>query len=388
MGGGSHGAHVFAVEDTSVQVVFAHLPAGDWQVEAGGQIARLHQARRGPAAATVHGLPAATRIDVTLSGPGVPRTPVARARTLEPPPGRLLSRLATMSDIHLGSYAFGLRNTITEDPEPGWHPFPWRCAHAALTEAVAWGAEMLVVKGDLTATGRRSQLNDVGQLFSAAPVPVHLMLGNHEITRRGTDPWAVLAAWGLDTLRDVRVIDQPGIRVVLAHTPAPISGRGHLTAPVKAKVLEAAAGAPGGVLLLLHHYLQAWPLPTFYPISIPSPVANPFLAALGRSHPDTLISSGHSHRNRRYERRGLTLTEVASTIHYPGVWAGYAIYEGGIRQVVRRIVEPSATEWVERTRRAVGGFWGRWAAGRLSDRCFSLLWAHPAPAAPPAPGPD
>jgi hypothetical protein len=68
------------------------------------------------------------------------------------------------------------------------------------------------------------------------------------------------------------------------------------------------------------------------------------------------------------------VTEVASTKDHPGVWAGYAVYEGGIIQVVRRILHPDAMGWTELTRRAAGGAWGPYASGRLSDRCFTHVW--------------
>ena len=59
---------------------------------------------------------------------------------------------------------------------------------------------------------------------------------------------------------------------------------------------------------------------------------------------------------------------------YPGTWAGYLVYEGGIVQTVRRIMDPAALAWTERTRRNAMGAWGRWSPGRLTDRSFSHPW--------------
>jgi hypothetical protein len=70
----------------------------------------------------------------------------------------------------------------------------------------------------------------------------------------------------------------------------------------------------------------------------------------------------------------LLVSEVGSTKDFPGVWGGYAVHEGGIVQTVRRTLAPDAMEWTEYTRRAVGGFWGVWAFGSLSDRCVSHTW--------------
>ena len=51
-------------------------------------------------------------------------------------------------------------------------------------------------------------------------------------------------------------------------------------------------------------------------------------------------------------------------MHFPGTWAGYAVHEGGIRQVVRRVAAPDAIAWTDRTRHGLGGMWGLIAPGR------------------------
>jgi hypothetical protein len=87
-----------------------------------------------------------------------------------------------------------------------------------------------------------------------------------------------------------------------------------------------------------------------------------------------LVSSGHAHRHRRRQVDGIEVTEVGSPKDYPGTWAGYVIYERGIRQVVRRISAPEAIDWTEYTGRAVGGAWRLWSPGRLESRCFEMPW--------------
>ena len=42
------------------------------------------------------------------------------------------------------------------------------------------------------------------------------------------------------------------------------------------------------------------------------------------------------------------VTEVGSVKDHPGTWAGYLVYEGGIVQTVRRIMDPTALAWTER----------------------------------------
>jgi hypothetical protein len=111
-----------------------------------------------------------------------------------------------------------------------------------------------------------------------------------------------------------------------------------------------------------------------YPPGVPAGQARPFLDAVAAANPATVIAVGHSHRHRRHRHGLLVVTEIGATMHYPGTWAGYAVHEGGIRQVVRRVAAPAAIAWTERTKRALGGVWGLWAPGRREARCFSHTW--------------
>ena len=73
---------------------------------------------------------------------------------------------------------------------------------------------------------------------------------------------------------------------------------------------------------------------------------------------------------------GVPWVEVGSTKDYPGTWAGYVVHEGGIRQVVRRIVRRDVIGWTERTKRAAFGTWGLWSPGTLDARCFVHPWGR------------
>jgi hypothetical protein len=115
-------------------------------------------------------------------------------------------------------------------------------------------------------------------------------------------------------------------------------------------------------------------VPTHYPAGIPGAEARRALGAMARVKRDLVVTTGHSHRNRWRRAGPIVVSEVASTKDFPGVWAGYSVYEGGIVQVVRRTVATEAMVWIDRTRRALGGLWGPYAAGRRSDRCFSHPW--------------
>ena len=79
-----------------------------------------------------------------------------------------------------------------------------------------------------------------------------------------------------------------------------------------------------------------------------------------------MVTSGHTHRHRARRHGPLLVTEVGSPKDYPGTWAGYLVYEGGIVQTVRRVMAPEAIRWTQRTARMFGGAWGRWSPGRLT----------------------
>jgi predicted phosphodiesterase len=334
-----------------------------------------HDGQSSPGAVTIGGLEPATSYDVCLVGPGVPRVKIAVVATLPPPPGRLLTRFATISDCHIGERQVGFFGTF-HDPRPrprGLVPYPTRCATAAIAEAERWGADLLVAKGDLTQNGMPAELFDMVDILRSATVPVEAILGNHDV-RNSTDAVAVMAAGGVSVTSGARARDLPGVRLVLGHTPRPDRHAGRVP-PDQAGDLARLAGEGGApAVLALHHPPQRWPVETHYPPSISWRSSRQLVSALAAANPATLLIAGHTHRNRRYRVGGITVAEVGSTKDYPGQWAGYAVYEGGIRQVVFRVEEPSCVAWTERTREALGGVWGWWSPGRLADRCWTLEW--------------
>ncbi|MGH9076185.1 MAG: metallophosphoesterase family protein [Acidimicrobiales bacterium] len=327
-----------------------------------------------PGAVDVGGLEAGQTYEVYASLPGRPRARVAVATTLRPPPGRLLARLATISDLHLGETGFGARGTMTEaSPRPaGREPYPQRCARAAVAEAGGWGAGLLVVKGDLTASSAPAEFHMAGALLAGAPMPVLANLGNHDV-RYGMLGKAILARYGIEAPAPA-ARDLPGLRVVLGHTPFPGHRQGRVGPAQRDRLAELAAGAGGGALVLVHHQPESHHLPRSYPPGVPARQAGRLMQALAEANPATMVSAGHTHRCRRRDLASLVVTEVGSTKDYPGVWAGYAVHEGGIRQVVRRVAAHDAIAWTERTRAALWGAWGRWAPGTIEQRCFSHTW--------------
>lgn len=364
---------VFSVGTDSVQLTWSALGAG-WARFRAADVTIDQWVDGGPGAIVLEGLPAGRTVRITVDGEALPDGPRhLRATTLLPPPGQELFRLASVNDVHIGQRGSGKYHTLVEIPEPvDLHPV--RCLRAALDETQAWGAERLLVKGDLTHASKVEHWEKVGALLEDVKVPVDVVPGNHEGRRTNDiEPQAGLAPHGFRLVRGVQVIDQPGIRIIVGDSTIPRSDWGQVEGMAPA-VLRAARRATTGVLLGIHHQPMHTRFPTYIPPGIPGPEAKRFLAELGAANPRTLVSTGHTHRHRRHQFGPVVVTEIGSTKDFPGTWAGYQVYEAGIVQMVRRIAEPSCIRWTDYTRRAAGGLWQFWSPGPLRSRCFSHTW--------------
>ncbi len=240
---------------------------------------------------------------------------------------------------------------------------------------MAWGAQLMVAKGDLTNTATPAQARDVGRLLAASPVPLEAILGNHD-NKFGVDVRALLQSQGVDVAWQPRARDIPGLRLVLMSTASgnPRLHRGELAPQMSRQIAALVGESPGPAWVGLHHPFERLPFPTVYPPGFPFSEGRILLDALAGANRDTFVTFGHRHRNRRYDYGPIVITEVGSTKDYPGVWAGYKVFEGGLIQVVRRTLRPDVISWTETTRRAMNGQWRRWSPGRLEARCFAVQW--------------
>jgi 3',5'-cyclic-AMP phosphodiesterase len=417
---------VFAIDDSSVQLTWPASPAEGMEVEIGGVVARpepsptvevvldaggarpeaaapagdglvkrwAHRYRggrrrldrawpAGPGSVVIEGLAPGTTYDVVARAAGVPSFLAAQARTLTPPPGELLCKFATISDLHIGEKNFGVLRRIHEAEEgpPRFaiagtkiEPYPVRALRAAMAEAAAWGAELLVAKGDLSDWTTPSEVRDVGTILAASPVPVEAILGNHD-NQLGVDSRSLLEAQGVVVPWGPRAVDLPGLRLVLVNTASgnPHLHRGELPAKASQGVAALTRDAPAA-WVGLHHPPEKHRFPTVYPPGLPFDEGIELMEALVASNRATFVSCGHRHRNRRYAYGPISITEVSSTKDYPGVWAGYKVYESGLVQMVRRTSRKDVMAWTETTRRAMNGQWRRWSPGLLDDRCFGVEW--------------
>ena len=380
---------LFAVEDTTVQLTWPARGLGVTRLEVGDRRIEI-PARDGPDALVISDLDPASEIRwIDRSGW---RRPVAR--TLARPPGPELFRFATISDLHLGERSFGYRSTIVERPKPEV-AHPERATRAALAELTAWGAEALVVKGDVTHSGKPRQWDRFAAILADTDLPVLMIPGNHdsgegrrhdpdERSRRRHDddppepqlPISVAEArqrLGFEPVGPVQVFDVPGLRILAVDTTVPDDRAGQLRA-VNDEVVARAAEVDTPVFIAVHHQLLTLPFPHHPPPGIPARQSRRFLDQLQAANPAAFVTSGHTHRHRRRAHGSIVLTEVGSPKDYPGTWAGYVVHEGGIRQVVRRVAAPDILAWTDRTARAALGAWGRWSPGSLDARCFTHVW--------------
>ena len=364
---------VFGTGTTWIQLTWSALGPGPVEVRCGDHVIPL-DTDGGPGTVTVTELSSGSEHRIHVTGPGLP-APIAPlvARTLLPPPGALLHRIATVSDTHIGSRSTGFLHTIIEKPQPE-EAHPVRCARAALREARAWGADELVVKGDLVDHSHPEWWAQAASVLGELDVPISVVPGNHEWSGRGDrDPADGLARHGLDLVTDVAHRDRPGVRVVLLDSSIPGEDPGRVS-DVLERTLALARDTDLPLLVAMHHQPTRWRIPTYLPAGIPGPEADHFLRALGQANPRTIVTSGHTHRHRRRHVGPVTVTEVGSTKDFPGTWAGYEVHEGGIVQTVHRVAEPSCIRWTDHTRRAALGVWQLWSPGRLGDRCFTRTW--------------
>ena len=164
----------------------------------------------------------------------------------------------------------------------------------------------------------------------------------------------------------------PGLSVLCVDTIRAGVHGGRVANTVTSAALDLARAAPGPVMVLTHHPIDRFDLPLSYPPGVPNRQGAALIGRLANECELLLVSSGHTHAHRLRTIAGVSTTEVGSPKDLPGVWAGYSVAEGGVRQVLRRVDSPDINHWLDHTRFALGGIWGRWSVGRLADRSLQV----------------
>ncbi|MDP2291162.1 MAG: metallophosphoesterase [Actinomycetota bacterium] len=293
--------------------------------------------------------------------------------TMARPPGELLGRIATVNDVHFGEIECGRIDDHPEGPiqrpEPGEPPYPETMNRAAVTEIAAIDPMAIVVKGDLSQDGRP----DEWAAFEACYRPafgerLHVVRGNHD------------AYHGQTGYAGDRWIDLPGVSIALLDTVIPMATTGSVSAEQLDWLDAHAAGADRPVLVMGHH--QQWIAggadarrsDDYFGLH---PDASDALAeVVARRHRIVAYTAGHTHRHRvRHMSCGVPTIEIGCVKDFPGTWAEYRIYEGGVTQVVHRVSSPEALRWSERCRHLYRDFgidYESYALGALEDRCCNI----------------
>jgi 3',5'-cyclic AMP phosphodiesterase CpdA len=294
-------------------------------------------------------------------------------RTLPTPSGELLCRFATVNDVHFGETEAGRIDDLTDGPirraEPGAEPYPEVMNRAAASEMAAIDPAAVIVKGDLSVDGRPEEWAAFEACYRQRFTDrLHVVRGNHDAYRHQAeyagDQW----------------IELPGVVVALLDTAIPGATTGAISTEQLDWLDERCAGTDRPVFVMGHH--QQW---------IGGPEGRRSHDYFGL-HPDSsdgldevaerrtnviAYAAGHTHRHRvrPMTRSRVPSIEVGCTKDFPGTWAEYRVYEGGVMQVVHRMSTPEALAWSESCRNLYADFgvdYESYALGTLADRCFTI----------------
>jgi predicted phosphodiesterase len=290
-------------------------------------------------------------------------------RTL-PQPGEELCRVATVNDLHFGETVCGVLGDNDDGPiyrsEPGEDPYPEVMNAGVIHDIVALGPAAVIAKGDFTSTGTPEEYQRFEEVYGAAfGARLHHLWGNHDAysgeTHGATGPFTV---------------EVPGATLAVLDTVIPTKTTGQVGADQIEWLDTVAAEADRPVMVFGHHHIwtpEAERKDSFFGIRPDDSDALVEVAARRRSIVGYF--AGHTHRNRVAHAAAtgaMPWAEVACVKDFPGGWAEYRIFDGGILQVFRRASTPSARAWAEKTRDMYGGVYGVYALGDLEDRCFLI----------------
>jgi len=298
--------------------------------------------------------------------------------TLPRPDGELLCRFATVNDLHFGEVECGRIDDSPEGPIqralPGEPPYPEVMNRGAVAEIAAIDPVAVVAKGDLTADGQPDELAAFAQLYGATfGDRLHVVRGNHDAYK------------GQHVYAGDRWIELPGVAVALLDTVIPTETNGMLTT-AQIEWLDAYAAVSDRPVLVMGHH-QQWIADTegqqtahdhrsegYFGLK-PDP-SEALSAVAARRRSIIAYTAGHTHRHRvRHMPCGVPSIEIGCVKDFPGTWAEYRVYEGGIMQVVHRVSSPAALAWSERCRhlyRDFGVDYETYALGALEDRCCNI----------------
>ncbi len=294
--------------------------------------------------------------------------------TLPRPQGELLCRFATVNDVHFGEVVAGRVGDSTEGPmqyaRPGEPPYPEVMNRGAADEIATIDPVAVVVKGDLSNDGQPDEWAAFEECYrSRFGDRLHVVRGNHDAyqgqTQYAGDEW----------------IELPGLAVALIDTVIPEQTTGTIRTEQIDWLDTHAAASDRPIIVMGHH--QQWIAggdnaehrsEGYFGLH---PDASDALDAVAARRSTVLAyTAGHTHRHRvRRMASGVPSIEIGCVKDFPGTWAEYRVYEGGVQQVVHRISTPEALDWSERCRHLYADFgidYESYALGTLEDRCCNI----------------
>ncbi|HZQ83234.1 MAG TPA: metallophosphoesterase [Acidimicrobiales bacterium] len=293
-------------------------------------------------------------------------------RTLARPDGERLATFATVNDVHFGETECGVIEGLEIGPiftaAPGEPPYPETMNSAAIEEIAAIAPDCVVAKGDLTTHGTTQEFEQfLAHYQTSFGEKLAYVRGNHD------------GYYGETFASDAPfTVDLPGATLAVLDTVIPRETTGQVSAAQLEWLDELGSRADRPVLVFGHHHVwnpdSRQRVETYFGIK---PDDSERLVDVFARRPALVgYFAGHTHRNRarRFSATGaVPWVEVACTKDFPGAWAEYRVFDGGVLQVHHRISRPDALAWTERTRAMFGGMYPGYSFGDLTDRCFAVL---------------
>ena len=283
--------------------------------------------------------------------------------------GERLATFATVNDVHFGETVCGVLESYDDGPTfstgPGDDPYPEVMNRAVIADIEAISPDAVVAKGDLTTHGIQEEYDAFLAHYGAA-------FGDRLLHVRGNhDAYA-----GETFAADAPVAHVlPGVVLAVLDTVIPTDTPGRVTADQLEWLDDLAATADRPVLVFGHHHVwspDSNHRPDTY-FGINPDDSECLVEVVARRPAIAGYFAGHTHRN-RVRHIGATgavpWVEVACVKDFPGAWAEYRVFEGGVLQVHRRASAPDALAWADKTRAMFGGAYVEYAFGALEDRCL------------------
>jgi Icc protein len=171
-------------------------------------------------------------------------------------------------------------------------------------------------------------------------------------------------------------IELPGVAVALLDTTIPQQTTGWLHPQQLAWLDDHAAAATVPVIAMGHHQQFTGSNRASDYFGLHPDASDALADVIARRPALVAYTAGHTHRHRkRILPSGVPTVEIGCVKDFPGTWAEYRVYDGGITQVVHRMSSPEALRWSERCRHLYidyGVDYEQYALGTLDDRCFNI----------------